>query len=297
MFIIEFDCLNEKVAYDRDIKMSTRFKDTESELFEAIFNGDLVRVRQLIDSGINKNTVLHNPARWEGATILGTAAIEGHLDIVKYLIQQKVSVNFTDPCLGRTALHWACMVNRVDIVRHMLDNGSDVNICDKDNTTPLIKAVIHKCKDIVKLLIERGADVNQVDRLRSSALHYATFIGIPQMVSDIIRGGCVDNTESILGKGTPLSNLMHSEDIENINLLLDAGYNTGKDKWLMKWDDVKDPPNKAIRVILLRYRNPPSLQHLCRKVVRDNMNGRFVSKKIRTLPLPPSLRSFLLLES
>lgn len=53
------------------------YRNPQTLLFDAIFSGDTDKVVQLISSGMDKNTVLHSPARWDGATVLGTAACEG----------------------------------------------------------------------------------------------------------------------------------------------------------------------------------------------------------------------------
>jgi ankyrin repeat protein len=98
---------------------------------------------QLFSHVIGINTVLHSTARPESATILATAAYEGQVDIMLYLINCSALINYQDPLLRRTALHWACMGGRLESVQLLLTYGcSDVNCLDRDNVTPIIQAAI-----------------------------------------------------------------------------------------------------------------------------------------------------------
>ncbi|ESO90050.1 hypothetical protein LOTGIDRAFT_97628, partial [Lottia gigantea] len=123
-------------------------------------NGNILKVKQLINSGINKNTVLHSPIRWEGATVLGTAAYSGNLEIVKFLLDAGASINFQDPCLARNALHWASMGRGTDVVKYLSESGANINCLDRDNMTPLLQAAMNKHSDSVCILVQQGADVD-----------------------------------------------------------------------------------------------------------------------------------------
>ncbi|KAK3098282.1 hypothetical protein FSP39_017940 [Pinctada imbricata] len=172
-------------------------------------------------------------------SMLFEAIFHGNSSQVKQLI---------NPCLGRSALHWACMGNQYQIVCHLISNGADVNITDKDSVSPLIRAAMAKNTDLVKLLIDKGANVNQTDRLRCSALHYATVHGDKELIRTVIFGGCVLNNEAIIGKGTPMCNLLHKRDVNNCLLLLEAGYNASKEFILMtRDDDVIEPVIKEVK--------------------------------------------------
>ncbi|XP_041360555.1 ankyrin repeat and SOCS box protein 8-like [Gigantopelta aegis] len=280
--------------------MMLSLNDPEIMLFDAIFNGNLIRVKRLIGSGISKNAILHSPTRWEGATVLGTAAYSGNLDIVKFLVRSGASVNFQDPLLGRTALHWACMWpgadSGADVVEVLLIAGANINYTDRDNMTPLLQAAMNKNSSAVKVLLEHGADVNQVDRLKCSALHYAAFNGASKSCSEIIRAGCVQNHWAIFGKGTPLANLVHHDDVDNCRLLLAAGYSLGSDRhWLTCTQDT--PSSELLVLIKDCLCKPASLKALCRIKIRNSLNFNAVnSKQLHTLPVPLRMMSYLALE-
>src|SRR4051812_47334486 len=56
---------------------------------------------------------------------------------------------------GATLLHFASMLNMPDLVRLLLDKGSDVNAQDNNGSTPLLVAVENNSVDsIAELLID-----------------------------------------------------------------------------------------------------------------------------------------------
>ena len=275
----------------------------EDQLLEAIETGDLERVRRLASSGVGLNVVLLSKTRRESTTVLGTAAYEGQTDILLLLVDElSVPVNVQDPLQQRNALHWACMGGHVSAVRALVDRKADVNCADRDNVTPIIRAAITGRRDIVSVLVDHGADVRRLDRLRSSALHYATFYGKADVVALLVRAGCVTNNATVFGQGTPLANLVYHGDVDNVRLLLAAGYDLCCDGWVLQYNFCHEAMVNDAAVddvgayILYRYRNPPALSHLCRRVIRNQMYGVCVERKIFSLPLPLKLNKYLALE-
>ena len=58
---------------------------------------------------------------------------------------------------GRSAIHWACLKNNVDCLKHLIAYEVDVNVCDEDDRTPLHYT---RTAEIAELLIKAGANVN-----------------------------------------------------------------------------------------------------------------------------------------
>lgn len=278
---------------------SMNYPPNHDELLQAIEQNKLDRVKQLLDSGINLNSVLHSRSRREHATVLGTAAYEGRTDIVRYLLNLKVTVNYQDPCLSRNALHWAAIGGQFNAVKLLVDSGINVNSRDRDNVTPIIRAAMNGQKDIVKLLIQRGADVNLYDRLHSSALHYASFHGKSKVVIMLIQAGCIQNNPAIFGQGTPLANLVYHGDIKSCKLLVEAGYNLNNDTWILHYDFARqmDRDTHIAEYLLFQIRNPLTLMQTCRYAIRRAFCGTCVQENVKRLPLPPKLLSFMALEN
>jgi ankyrin repeat protein len=65
---------------------------------------------------------------------------------------------------GYTALHFACLRNKEDCVRVLLQHGADPNIVDRRGSTPLL----HACcayptnLNIIRMLLDYGADRNKL---------------------------------------------------------------------------------------------------------------------------------------
>lgn len=58
-----------------------------------------------------------------------------------------------------TALHAACYGGHITVVHLLIQAGSDIDILDKEQNTPLMISVLNKHNDIVKYLVKIGADV------------------------------------------------------------------------------------------------------------------------------------------
>jgi ankyrin repeat protein len=235
--------------------------------------------------------------RWEGASVLGAAAHEGHMDIVRYLVDIGTSVNFSDPCQGRTPLHWACLGNQYQVATYLIKHGADVNHADKEQTTPLLRAVMSRNHDMVKLLMGNGANVCKQDIMRCSVLHYACIHGDNHLISTVIRAGCISNNLALIGKGTPLQTLFQQNDTENVALLLEAGYNLDNDRRWMKSVVTSATCTESVRELVLQCVNlPRSLKQLCRITVRDHLGGVNVEQRIERLDCPSSLQKYLTLD-
>ncbi|XP_058809984.1 ankyrin-2-like isoform X2 [Phymastichus coffea] len=75
---------------------------------------------------------------------------------------------------GLSHLHAACLANRADIVKNILDSGSFVDMATSIGETPLHFAVKFNCIEIVEVLLERNADFTlQETYTGSTPLHFA----------------------------------------------------------------------------------------------------------------------------
>ncbi|KAJ7589343.1 hypothetical protein C8J56DRAFT_32657 [Mycena floridula] len=107
-----------------------------------------------------------------GRTPLSYAAQRGHIDIVKLLLEENSDPNICDKD-QHTPLSYAAQQGHIDIVKLLLEENADPNICNKDQHTPLSYAAQWGHIDIVKLLLERNADPNICDKDQCTPLSYA----------------------------------------------------------------------------------------------------------------------------
>src|SRR6266702_283074 len=111
-----------------------------------------------------------------GGTALHAASLQGHVQVVRSLLQCGVDVDIRGQW-DQTPLHFASQWGHVSVnaVQYLLDNGADVNAQDKDHTTPISLAVMYGHLDAVKVLLDHHADVNCQDLTAGPhcTMHYA----------------------------------------------------------------------------------------------------------------------------
>merc|ERR1712165_490129 len=74
---------------------------------------------------------------FQGRTPLGGAVIDGHLNVVKYLISQpNVDIDSQEND-GSTPLILAAYFNHLKVARFLFENGADTSIKDNDGQTAL----------------------------------------------------------------------------------------------------------------------------------------------------------------
>lgn len=126
------------------------------ELSAAAGSGDLSRVQRLVEDGADINVT---PTDWEGAGSgfppLITASMEGHDDVVKFLLDHGAN---TEVRVEDTPLLLAVIKGHENITKMLLDHGANPNT--RGEGTPLLNAISRGDIEIVKLLLDHGANPN-----------------------------------------------------------------------------------------------------------------------------------------
>uniref|UniRef100_A0AAQ6IJX9 RING-type E3 ubiquitin transferase n=1 Tax=Anabas testudineus TaxID=64144 RepID=A0AAQ6IJX9_ANATE len=108
----------------------------------------------------------------QGKTALQVAAHQGHIEVVKALLQANSSIEVKDED-GDTALHYTAFGNQAEIARLLLSKGANVNLLNNSMCTALHIAVNKGFTDVVRVLTEHSADVNLQDSYGDTPLHDA----------------------------------------------------------------------------------------------------------------------------
>ena len=121
---------------------------------------------------------------------LYTASKNGQLDVVRSLLDQGSDVNETSG-IGRrrTALHAASVEGKLEVARLLIERGAYVNVRSRGGTTPLHYASVTGNLELSRLLLDHGADLDARTRHGWTALHLASRTGRPRIVQLLVERG------------------------------------------------------------------------------------------------------------
>lgn len=180
-------------------------------------NGNLSKLRFLIlDRG------LHVDAEDSHAmTLLQVASRHGHMEIVKFLIEQGAAVNAVE-IDNRAALHFAIIRGHISIVRFLLEHGADVNLRKTLGLTPLHVVVQSWRTELVQVLLDHGADIEAPDERGDTPLDWAINFGSGAMVQEFLERGAVLRGRDADGK-RPMERAVRGWDVLKIDVLAKHG--------------------------------------------------------------------------
>lgn len=97
------------------------------------------------------------------------AALKGHLDLARKLIERDADVNKT----GWTPLHYAATNGHLAIMALLLEHHAYIDAESPNGSTPLMMAAHYGTPAAVKLLLEAGADPGLKNQLGLTAIDFA----------------------------------------------------------------------------------------------------------------------------
>uniref|UniRef100_G3RPX1 Ankyrin repeat domain 30A n=1 Tax=Gorilla gorilla gorilla TaxID=9595 RepID=G3RPX1_GORGO len=104
--------------------------------------------------------------------------------------KKTINLNIQD-AEKRTALHWACVNGHEEVVTFLVDRKCQLDVLDGEHRTPLMKALQCHQEACANILIDSGADLNLVDVYGNMALHYAVYSEILSVVAKLLSHGAV----------------------------------------------------------------------------------------------------------
>jgi uncharacterized protein len=181
------------------------------EIFEAIGEGDVDRVRALVEA----EPAVASERNEQGTTAVLQARYHGRLDMVDVLRGAR----------GGLDVHEAAALGDADRVRELVDSDPElVNGYAEDGFYPLGLAAFFGHDDVVALLLERDADVTQRARnpLSVMALHSAAATNQTAIAQRLLDAGAPANATQ-QESYTPLHEAAAMGNTELVALLLDRG--------------------------------------------------------------------------
>lgn len=188
--------------------------------YELVETGDVSSIATLLDSGFDVNT---QGSKMLMRTLLAYAVEVGRVKTVEFLIAQGSDVNIGD-LDDATPLHFASRAANVKLASLLLDAGADVHCQDVGGMNALHHlASGFDCHpsgcETAKILLLHGADVDAVENAGRSALYFAASLGNHRLASFLIKQGANVSLRAGGTQGTALEAAMRTNCKKTIGAL------------------------------------------------------------------------------
>ena len=196
------------------------------DLYSAAFLGKVEVVKDYLEQNGNISV-----GKYQGITLIHTAAWNNQLEMTQYLITCGAKVNSQDD-YGRTPLHFAASnPEGIKLIELLIDNGAKLDaIASRSftisgnkclNGTPLHVAARLNYPDIAEALIIRGANINATYMRGKTPLHTAVWSKNNFEVVKVLidRGADINAYEKSQGK-TPLHRVAYYGHTDIAELLI-----------------------------------------------------------------------------
>ncbi len=181
-------------------------EDWDSLIELAALVGNLDLIKYFLEKGFDKKAFLK-----DGSLI--SAAINNHVEIVKYLINQGKDINQHDCCNSMTALCMASQMQCAECVELLCDMGADIE-AESEYGTPLFAAASSGDLKIVKILLKHGANVNYVTKDGSTPYEIAGYNGYEDVAEYLLKCGANSNL-AFIKRGGKIPSVWYAYTHEN----------------------------------------------------------------------------------
>lgn len=193
--------------------------DEEPEIFEAIDNNDIEKVKKILRYGENVNIRgMVYGGEYEGLTPLNMAYSLKRFEIVKLLLAYpKININLKDT-YGDTILYLVSKFYNREITKLVLENPKiNINVKGEYDNTPLQDACYYGNIELVKLLLARPEiDINSRDFWKKTALTNACISNNIEIVKLLLSRPEIDVTLKVKKYSDKID---INKNINSINLL------------------------------------------------------------------------------
>ena len=195
-----------------------------ADIYEAAREGDVEKVRQYLDAGVDPNVV---PVEEEfdffpeeGFAPLHWAALEGHIEVAQLLLARGADVNVV--AIGTTPLHLSVEYGHLEMVELLIEQGADIDAPGNAGLRPLHQAVESNDAEVVTILLEANADIEARDMYARTPLAAAASKGHTKITELLLDSGSDVNAVTDDGR-TPLVMAVRNNHWETVTLLLERG--------------------------------------------------------------------------
>ncbi|XP_067915890.1 ankyrin repeat domain-containing protein 16 isoform X2 [Heterodontus francisci] len=228
-------------------------------LIKVIQEGSLCLLKEEMCKGDGvTDAVLEGHFGRSGDTVLHYATRHGHLEILKYLVEELgTNIELVNSDYKR-ALHEAASMGHRECLRYLIAQGARVDCLKKADWTPLMMACTKKNLEVIKDLIESGASLTLKNKDGWSSFHIACREGNPEIIQYLLDvSPSIWDVESRINR-TPLHTVAMHGHFEAAEVLLErCGYKPdAKDSCEVTpfMDAVQDGHIKIAKLLLERHR-------------------------------------------
>ena len=139
--------------------------------------------------------------------------------LIELLLTLGANINYKGNVSGSQPLHVACRIGHIEVVKFLIQNGSDINGEDDEKETPIFEA---EDVDVIELLLENGALLNATNSTGRNLLHVNCECSNEDLVEFFIGKGCLIDHVDANGQ-TPLFEACRNGLMETVKLLIAKG--------------------------------------------------------------------------
>jgi len=164
------------------------------------------------------NHVLYKHVYKEGMDIF-EAALTGDLGRIRELLDEGVDPN-SESTWYEPPLHIAAACGHVECVTELLDRGATIDLENDYDETPLNMAVINNQKEVVRLLLERdrhkSSYITHSDGIGRNVLHIAASAGYSDILSIFLEIVSADDLKLVDSMGKTPFDLAKDDTIRGM---------------------------------------------------------------------------------
>lgn len=207
-----------------DVNLVPSSQGSPTPLELALSNRDYRTMEGLLEHGADPNIVTT-----ENKTLLYTCVASQDLAATKLLLKHGASPNTSSPgAFNQLPLHAAVIAKSVELAKLLMSKGSELDVQDDSDKTPLIYAVEQDSLTLTRALLEGDADPNVTVRNADTGWYEWSVLSFamwqrkqPAVARSLIEWGADVDHHNGNHDETPLHIAAYAGDTELVRLLLD----------------------------------------------------------------------------
>jgi len=210
-------CYERLIEYSDKIDFTLTDKQHRSLLYYVLLNDKETILKKLVELEVDLELIDDNDI-----SPIIFCAKHNSSKCINELTKYNINVNVKDKSsLMNTALHYACKNTNIYIVRQLLLAGADITTTNNEGDTVLTYMLKNEIKDmdIIRLLLNSGSNIHHKNKYGEDALILAVNNNFTNLVQLLINNGANVNTTNSAGI-TPVMIATKNEFKESLKLLL-----------------------------------------------------------------------------